>query len=92
MHGLIKIHHFDLIVFDEVHYCKAVPDHPYNQIMSEYYFQNSEVKTYSSRPFIIGLANFENIFSEKESKAQIQNRIMSYSNMLNSNLTVLNKS
>ena len=60
--------------------------------MSEHYFQNSEDTVKPHRPFILGLVNFENIFSENVSTAQIQNRLMTYSNMLNSNLAVLDQS
>ena len=51
--GYIKLSDIDLLVFDECHHTDS--NHPYNLIMTEFYFYNKEFKENYKLPQILGL-------------------------------------
>ncbi len=62
MHSDFKIEKFDIIIFDELHNCQ-VPDHLYNQIMTEHYFNSHQI---NNLPLIFGMISFDLLFKQAD--------------------------
>lgn len=85
MHADFKMTDFDIVIFDEIHSCQP-PDHTFNQIMTEFYFNE---KHREELPLIFGMASFDILFKKPDQIVQIHQLLMSLSNMLNSKLQTL---
>jgi ERCC4-related helicase len=62
MHRDFRINDFDIIIFDELHNCQ-VADHLYNQIMTEFYFNNENI---NDLPLVLGMISFEILFKQED--------------------------